>query len=49
MLLYYSLKCRKTTESKNRKLQGQKWKNNVFIKPCSMQQYKIKIYQTARS
>ena len=39
-MLSYSLKCRKKTKKKQKvkiqKLQGEKWKNNAFIKMCNV-------------
>ena len=36
-MLSYCLKCRKNTESKNPEVvRTKKWKNNAFIKMCSV-------------
>ena len=49
-MLSYCLKCRKNTESKNRKVARSKNGRIMFLSKCAVyDRKKIKLYQTARS
>ena len=44
-MLSYCLKCRKNTNVKAQKLKNKKWKNDDYIKICSLWEKKLKFYK----